>query len=116
MFQGSVHPSSGLHTAIAATSGVMVTVVGAPAIAAVVPPSVLPGSKRSPGVPTASGFSVAWAVLSSSGIVQVHVAVPPGSVASITILSATIFSPSVVAAAVHPGSSVIPSSVETSVR
>ena len=69
VFQGSIHPSSGFSAAFATASGVLIAVIGAPAVAAVVPPSVLPISKRSPGVPPASGVSVAWAVLSASGVV-----------------------------------------------
>ena len=69
VFQGSIHPSSGFSAAFATASGVLVAVVGAPAVASAVPPSVLPTSKRSPGVPHASGVSVAWAVLSVSGVV-----------------------------------------------
>ena len=64
VFTGSIHPSSGLSAASATASGVLIAIAGAPAIAAVVPPSVLPVSKRPPGVPPASGFSVSWAFLS----------------------------------------------------
>ena len=69
MFQGSIHPSSGFSAAFATASGVLIAVVGAPAVAAVVPPSVLPVFKRHPGVPAASGFSVAWAVPSVSEVI-----------------------------------------------
>ena len=94
MFQGSIHPSSGFSAAFATASGVLIAVVGAPAVAAVVPPSVLPISKRSPGVPSASGVSVSWAVLS----------VP---IASVAVISPTVSSPAAVAVAVPPGSSVV---------
>ena len=114
MFQGTIHPSSGLSAAFTTASGVMIAVVGAPAIAAAVPPSVLPVSKRSPVVPPASWFSVIWAVLSGSGIVQVSVVVPPASIASVAVVSATVSSPSVVTVAVPPGSSVV-SAAEASV-
>ena len=114
VFQGSIHPSSGLSAALATASGVLIAVVGAPAVAAVVPPSVLPISKRSPGVPPASGVSVAWAILSVSGVIWVPVAVPPASIASIAEISATVSSPSVVTVAVPPGSSVV-SAAESSV-
>ena len=115
MFQGSIHPSSGFSAAFATASGVLIAVVGAPAIAAVVPPSVLPISKRSPGVPPAPGVSVSWAVLSISGVVCVPVAVPPASIASVAVVSATVSSPSAVAVAVPPGSSVVPAA-ESAVR
>ena len=104
MFQGSIHPSSGLPAALAAASGVLIAVAGAPAIAAVVPPSVLPVSKRPPGVPLASVFSVTWAFLSGSWVIPVPVVVQAASVASVGAFSATISSPSVVASAVPPWS------------
>ena len=37
VIQGYIHSSSGLHTAISAPSGILIAVIGAPAIAAVVP-------------------------------------------------------------------------------
>ena len=115
VFQGSIRPSSGLHTAVAATSVVMIAVVGAPAISAVVPTSILPVSERYPGVPHASGFSVAWDFFSGSGVIRVPVAVPPGSVASVSKLQSAISSSAGVAATVHPGSSVVFSAIEASV-
>ena len=115
MLQGSIHPSSGLPAALAATSAVLIAVGGAPAIAAVVPSSVLPVFKCPPGVPPASGFSVTWAFLSGSWVVRVPVIVPAASVASIGVFSTTISSPSVVASAVPPGSYVVSSAVEASV-
>ena len=114
VFQGSIHPSSGLSAAFATASAVLIAVVGAPAVAAVVPPSVLPSSKHSPGVPPASGVSIARAVLSVSGVVRVSVAVPLVSISSVAVVSATISSPSVVAVAVPPGSPVV-SAAEASV-
>ena len=115
VLQGSIHPSSGFHTAVAASSGVLIAVVGAPAVAAVVPPSVLPVSNRPPGVPPASGFSVTWAFLSGSWVVPVPVVLPEASVDSVVVFSTTISSPSVVASTVPPGFSVIPTAIEASV-
>ena len=66
VFRGHIHPSSGLSAALATASGVLIPVGGGPAIAAVVPPSVLPISKRPPGVAPASGFSVCRALLAVS--------------------------------------------------
>ena len=114
MFQGITHPSSGLSAAFPTASGVLISVVGAPAIAAVVPPAVLPISKRSPGVPPASGFSVSWAFLSGSWLFPVPVVVPADSVASVAVVSTTVSPPSVVTVAVPPGSPVV-SAAEASV-
>ena len=90
VFQGSIHPSSGLSAALATASGVLIAVAVAQAVAAVVPLSVLPVSKRPPGVPPASGFSVTWAFLSGSWVIPVPVVVPAASVALVGVFPATI--------------------------
>ena len=112
VLHGLIHPPSAFHAAVKASTAVLIAVIGSPAIAAVVPPAILPISIRSPGVHQAYWFSVVRAVLSGSGVVQVSVAVSAGSRASVAVLCVAITSSSVVASTVPHGSSLVSSNVE----